>query len=322
MKGQNILVTGGAGFIGCHLVESLIKLGNKVTVIDSLISSTDEYIKGFVEAGTCIFIKGDIRDEKLMNSLQGPFNYLFHMAADPDVKSSVDRPVISFDHNVKGTLNTLELARRMKVKGYIFASSGGTVYGDVETFPVHEEFPLKPISPYGASKAAGEMYISAYANAYEFKAVSGRYANIFGERSTHGVSFDFYNRLRSNPKVLTILGDGMQQKSYLHVSDCVDATILIADNLSKQKKWYDYYNIGSNDWYTVRELASILEEEMGLKDVKHEFTGGEKGWVGDVHKLLLSIKKLEDLGWKPKYNLKQAMHLYISWLKTRQTKSH
>ncbi|MCP4763034.1 MAG: NAD-dependent epimerase/dehydratase family protein [archaeon] len=318
MENQNVLVTGGAGFIGSHLVDSLINTKNKVIVIDSLISSTEEYIQPHIDSGSLIFIKGDIRDEKLLNSISEPIDYIFHMAADPSVKISVESPMDSFDHNVKGTLNILELARRKRVKGFIFASSGGTLYGDVDKFPITESDLLKPISPYGASKAACEMYISAYANAYEFKAVSGRYANIFGERSTHGVSIDFYKKLKENPNELTILGDGMQQKSYLHVSDCVDATICLGNNLSNQEKWYDFNNVGSDEWIIVKEIATIIEDELQLNNVKHLFTGGKKGWVGDVHKMLLSIEKIEKIGWKPKLSFKESMHRYIEWLNNRK----
>jgi UDP-glucose 4-epimerase len=313
MKNSSILVTGGAGFIGSHLVDKLIQLNNHVIVIDSLISSTEEYISPHIKSGKLNFIKGDIRDETVLNRIEN-VEFIFHLAADPNVQISVQKPVNSFDHNVKGTLNILELARRLKVKGLFFASSGGTLYGDVDKFPITEDCLLKPISPYGASKAAGEMYISAYANAYEFKAVSGRYANIFGERSNHGVTYDFYHKLKENPKELTILGDGKQQKSYLHVLDCVEASILITDNLAKQQKFYDYYNIGSNEWYTVDELALIVEKVMKLNKVTHKYTGGERGWVGDVAKMLLSIEKLEKLGWTPRISFESAISRYIEWI--------
>lgn len=314
MREKLCLVTGGAGFIGSNLVDELIERENKLIVIDSLISSTEEYIRPHIDSGDCRFINGDIRDEDMLSEIEDPVDFIFHLAADPDVKTSVETPIVSFSHNVRGTLNILELARRLEVKGFFFASSGGTLYGDVDEFPITESTLLKPISPYGASKAAGEMYISAYANAYHIRSASGRYANIFGERSTHGVSYDFYHKLKVNPEELTILGDGMQQKSYLHVSDCVDATIAIADNLENQKKWYDYYNVGSKEWIQVKKIGRIIEDEMGLEDVEHKYTGGKKGWVGDVHKMLLSIERLENLGWEPKLSFKESMHRYIKWL--------
>ncbi|MHA1820291.1 MAG: SDR family NAD(P)-dependent oxidoreductase [Promethearchaeota archaeon] len=321
MKNATIIVTGGAGFIGSHLVDKLMSNNNKVIVIDNLISSSEKYINKYYNDKNFKFLKIDIRDREDIESIEGDIDYIFHFAADPDVKKSVETPIISFNHNVVGTLNMLELARKKKVKGFIFASSGGTLYGDVERFPISEGDLLRPISPYGASKAAGEMYISAYSNAYEFKAVSARFANIFGERSSHGVSYDFFMKLKENPSELTILGDGLQQKSYLHVSDCIEAVMVLSDNLDKQEKWYDYYNVGSKEWVKVIDIAKIIEKEMGLTNVSHKFTGGKKGWVGDVHKMLLSIEKLESLGWEPRYNFEQGIHKYISWLESEYTKS-
>jgi len=315
MKNQRILVTGGAGFIGSHLVDALVKEGNQVIVIDNLISSTTEYIQPYIDSNTIQFLEADIRDEQSVKSIEGSIDYIFHFAADPDVRESVNTPITSFDHNVKGTMNLLELGRQKKIKGFIFASSGGTLYGDVESFPIKETDLLKPISPYGASKAAGEMYISAYANSYQFKAVSLRLANIFGERSNHGVTYEFFHRLTTNPTNLEILGDGQQKKSYLHVSDCVKAAIVAADTIESQSKYYDYYNVGSEDWITVDDLARALEDIMGLKDVKHSFQGGKKGWVGDVHLLLLSIEKIKALGWNPILSFTEGLKKYVDWMK-------
>jgi UDP-glucose 4-epimerase len=316
MKNNRILVTGGAGFIGSHLVDKLVELENEVIVIDNLISSTTEYIAPHIKSQSIMFLEADIRDATSLQSIEGKLDYIFHFAADPDVRESVVTPLVSFDHNVKGTMNILELARQKKVKGFIFASSGGTLYGDVESFPIKESDLLKPISPYGASKAAGEMYLSAYANSYQFKAISLRLANIFGERSNHGVTYEFYHRLIEDPKELRILGDGQQKKSYLHVSDCVKAAITAADNLDSQVKFYEYFNIGSEDWITVDNLARQLEEIMGLNEVIHTFQGGKKGWVGDVHLLLLSIDKIKKLGWKPKLTFQQGLEKYVNWMKS------
>jgi UDP-glucose 4-epimerase len=316
VKDQKILVTGGAGFIGSHLVDSLMKKKNEVIVIDNLISSSTQYIQKYFESEKFQFIEGDIRNLDDLHKIKSSIDYIFHFAADPDVRQSVHTPLTSFDHNVQGTLNLLELARKKEVKGFIFASSGGTLYGDVDTFPIKETDLLRPISPYGASKAAGEMYISAYANSYNFKAISVRLANIFGERSNHGVTYEFFNRLKENPKELEILGDGQQKKSYLHVSDCVEACLVVADSIHSQEKNYTYYNIGSEDWITVIDLARELETRMGLSGVNHTFTGGQKGWVGDVHLMLLSIDKLKELGWKPQYSFSEGMVKYVKWMES------
>ncbi len=311
---MKILVTGGAGFIGSHLVDYLIEKGHTVVVVDSLIDGYVDNIQPRIDEGKCSFIEGDIRDKKLMLEDLDKTDMIYHMAADPDVKSSVPNPMNSYDHNMNGTLNVLEYARKHNIKKMIFASSGGTVYGEVDKFPIEEDTPLRPISPYGASKAAGEMYLSAYGHAYEMKIAAVRYANIFGERSRHGVGWDFYHKLKENPDELTILGDGTQQKSYLHVSDCVRATVLAGESLENQEKWYEYYNVGSEDWHTVKQIARIYEETLDLEGVEHKFTGGKKGWKGDVAKTLLSLEKIKTIGFEPQVSFEEAVQRYCDWI--------
>ncbi len=311
---MKILLTGGAGFIGSHLNDLLIENGHQTIVVDSLIDGYVENIQHQIDKGVCEFIEEDIRDEKVFLDTFNSVDLVYHLAADPDVRSSVPNPMVSYDHNMNGTMNVLEYMREHDVKKMVFASSGGTVYGDVEKFPVAEDTVLKPISPYGASKAAAEMYLSAYAHSYGMKIASVRYANIFGERSRHGVGWDFYHKLKENPKELTILGNGMQQKSYLHVSDCVRATMLVGNSLDDQAKPYDYFNVGSKEWYTVKEIAKIYEEELGLDSVEHKFTGGERGWKGDVAKTLLSLEKIEKLGFEPRLSYEEGVHLYCEWI--------
>jgi UDP-glucose 4-epimerase len=315
MKNKNIIVTGGAGFIGSHLVDALLAQNNKVIIIDSLISSSEKYIEHHFNLKNCTFIKADIRNINSFKQIKIPIDMIFHLAADPDVKTSVENPTISFDHNVAGTLNVLEFARINDIDSFFFASSGGTLYGDVDTFPIKESVLLNPISPYGASKAASEMYISAYANAYNIKSFSGRLANILGERSQHGVCYDFYMKLKRNPKQLEILGNGMQKKSYLHVSDCINAILSLVDILPEYNSFYDYFNIGSYEWVTVNQIAKIIEENMGLFNVNHTYSGGKKGWVGDIHKMLLSVEKIKDFtGWMPSLSIEKSIKRYIEWL--------
>ncbi len=313
---QKVLVTGGAGFIGSHLVDGLIENGHNVIVLDNLIEGHLEYIQSHIDSGKCQFIKEDILNLEFMLEKLPRVDIIYHFAADPDVRLSVPNPINSFNINVQGTLNVLEYARKYNINKFIFASSGGTVYGDVDVFPITEEIAFKPISPYGASKAAAEMYLSAYASSYHIKSASLRFANIIGERSLHGIGFDFFNHLNENPNVLNILGDGTQKKSYLHVSDTIEAVLLIADNLDNQKKWYDFYNLGSEDWFTVNEIADIYEKELNLSNVKHSYSGGSKGgWVGDVAKMILSIDKIKKLGFLPKVSFEEGVHRYCEWLR-------
>ena len=312
---QKILVTGGAGFIGSHLVDALINNGHYVIVLDNLIEGHLENIQKHIDSGKCQFIKEDILNLEFLLEKLPKVDIIYHFAADPDVRLSVPNPLNSFKQNVQGTLNVLEYARKYKISKFIFASSGGTVYGDVDSFPMTEKLVLNPISPYGASKVAGEMYIAAYASSYHIKSASLRFANIFGERSLHGVGFDFFNHLNENPTLLNILGDGTQKKSYLHVSDAIDGILLVSDNLNNQKSWYDFFNLGSEDWFTVNEIADMYEKELNLSNVKHSYSGGSKGWVGDVAKMMLSIDKVKKIGFLPKVSFDEGVHRYCEWSK-------
>lgn len=309
---KRILLTGGAGFIGSHILDFLMSHGSNVTVLDNLVSSTTKYLEQYFENNKFKFVKGDILEYSLVNDLTSKdIDMIIHMAADPNVKTSVENPIDNFKINVRGTLNLLEAMRKNDVPTFVFASSGGTLYGDVEKFPISEDCALRPISPYGASKAACEVYLSAYAGAYGFSIISLRYANIFGPRSNHGVMYDFFFKLKANPKELVILGDGNQKKSYLYISDTVDASMMLSENI---KKGYDAYNIGSEEWLTVNEIANIIVDELGLSNVTYKYTGGVRGWPGDVTKILLDINKLKKMGWSPRISTEKGIRLYIRWL--------
>ncbi|MCF2141139.1 MAG: NAD-dependent epimerase/dehydratase family protein [Candidatus Lokiarchaeota archaeon] len=311
---MKILITGGAGFIGSHLVDALVTQNHHIMVIDSLIDGHLSNIQSHIDSGICEFIQADIRDRKIMLEELPKVDMIFHFAADPDVRNSVPNPMSSYDHNMNGTMMILEYMRAHNIKKMLFASSGGTIYGEVDEYPIFEKTQFHPISPYGASKAGAEMYLSAYAHSYGFKIASVRFANIFGERSRHGVGWDFYHHLKENPYELTILGDGTQQKSYMHVSDAIQAVLLVSEQIENQKKPYDAFNVGSESWYTVDEIAQIYEREMGLENVNHQYTGGSRGWVGDVAKMLLSIDKLKGLGFKEQVTFTEGVHRYVNWM--------
>ncbi|MFH1785402.1 MAG: NAD-dependent epimerase/dehydratase family protein [Candidatus Micrarchaeota archaeon] len=300
---MKVAVTGGAGFIGSHLVDKLIEEKNTVTVIDNLCAGKQEHVDT-----KATFIKKDIR-QNLSNEFKD-IEAVFHFAADPEVRSSATAPTNGFDINVVGTMSVLEACRTSKVKHIILASTS-TVYGYSETIPTPEDNMCSPISNYGASKLACEAYFSSYSSSYGIKSTCLRFANIFGERSTHGVMFDFYNKLKKNPNELEILGDGKQDKSYLHVSDCVSA-ILTA--FKKQKKTSDVYNVGSQEKTTVNHLAKLVCNNLGI-DPLFKYTGSKQGWVGDVPLMLLDVSKLEKLGWKQKLNFADGVKQYVNWLR-------
>ncbi|MEM2466528.1 MAG: NAD-dependent epimerase/dehydratase family protein, partial [Candidatus Bathyarchaeia archaeon] len=288
-----VFITGGAGFIGSHLVDRLCEMGKDVVVFDNLSSGNIENIKKWLNAPNFKFIRGDLLYlEEVIKPIIG-CETVFHLAANPEVRVSSENPKIHYEQNILATFNLLEVVRKVgHVKTLVFTSSS-TVYGDAEIIPTPEDYaPLKPISTYGASKLAAEALISAYANIYGFKAIIYRLANIVGLRSQHGVIHDFIKKLNENPKRLEILGNGTQKKSYLHVKDCIDA-ILIGLEASNGK--VSVFNIGSEDQIIVKEIADIVCAKMGLKNVRYVFTGGVnggRGWRGDVKVMLLSVERL------------------------------
>lgn len=303
-----VFITGGAGFIGSHLVDKLCENRVEVVVFDNLTAGRMENLKKWLNTPSFKFVFGDLLFyKKIIESLVG-CETVFHLAANPEVRISSTDPKVHYEQNVLATFNLLEAIRKVGgVKTLIFASSSA-VYGDAEEIPTPEDYsPLEPISVYGASKLASEALITSYAYTYGFKALIYRLANIVGSRARHGVIYDFVKKLRENPKKLEILGDGTQTKSYLHVEDCVDA-MLMGINLNREK--VEIYNVGSEDQVTVKEIADIVCEKMGLNNVQYMFTGGVdggRGWKGDVKFMLLSIDKIKKLGWKPKLNSRQAI---------------
>lgn len=302
---MEILITGGAGFIGSHLAEKLSR-NNKILVFDNLSSGK----KDFLKTVECKIIDADITNKDAIVSACEGVEMVYHMAASPDVRRSTTKPLDTFRNNVVGTVNVLEACRNNGVKKIIFASSS-TVYGIADIVPTPEEAPILPISNYGAAKAACENYIMSYSYLYGIHGIILRYANIIGPRTTHGVIYDFYNKLKANPKELEILGDGTQKKSYLHVSDCVGATIL---STKASEKPFDIFNVCAKDQITVKKIADIIVSHLGLSDVKYKYTGGKIGWKGDVPKFLLDSKKLVSRGWAPKYSTEQAIIDTVDWL--------
>lgn len=308
---SRFIVTGGAGFIGSHLVDYLVERlrAEEVIIIDNLSSGSLVNIKGHLEKGVARLVEADLaRGGEWVKAFRD-VDTVFHYAANPEVRVSTVEPRIHFDNNVVATFNVLEAMRISDVEGIVFASSS-TVYGEPSVIPTPEDHPLKPISVYGASKLASEALIQAYCELYGFKALILRYANIIGARSNHGVIVDFINKLRADPSRLEILGDGTQRKSYLHVSDAVEATMHLVASRLGAARGAEVYNIGNRDWVTVTEIADIVVDEMGLKSVEYVFkrtTPDGRGWPGDVKLMLLDTKRLESLGWRPKLSSRDAV---------------
>jgi UDP-glucose 4-epimerase len=313
VKKKFALVTGGAGFIGSHLVDRLLDEGWHVRVIDNFSTGKRENLTRHKDNPDLEEVKGDLKSfEDCLKAVES-VEVVFHFAANPEVRVSTTHPRNHFDENVVATFNLLEAIRQNKdVKRLVFASSSG-VYGEPDTIPVGESAPIKPVSVYGATKAACENLIHAYSKLYGVRAVILRYANVVGPRMRHGVVYDFILKLRKNSGVLEILGDGKQIRSYLYVTDSVEATLTA---LNRAKRDFEVYNVGNDDWLTVTEVADIVANFLNLDDVRciYKPVAHGIGWLGDVKRVSLDIAKIRSLGWKPKMSSNEAIRATVKFL--------
>ncbi len=299
------VVTGGAGFIGSHLVDALVAQGNEVLVIDNLSVNGTETIDRHIKSGKVRLRKVDLLTEGWQDSLTGA-RRVYHLAADPDVRQSAVTPDPTIQNNILATYRVLEAMRTHSVREIVFTSTS-TIYGEATVIPTPEDYtPLEPISVYGASKLACEALISAYCHSFDMRSWVFRFANIIGERSGHGVITDFIQKLKNNPAELEILGDGRQTKSYLEVHACVEAMLYAVGHA---KDPVNTFNIGSEDWIDVKTIADIVAVEMHLEKVRQRFTGGTRGWVGDVPKMQLGVEKIKALGWKPRIGSQESVRI-------------
>jgi len=308
LKPMRVLVTGGAGFIGSHLVDRLMAEGHKVRVLDNLASGSMKNLKQWESHPSFEFTRGDLLDRETTRKAVKGCAHIYHLAANPEVQAKKAGPEEHFKQNIEATYSLLEAIRGSTVNLLAFASSS-TVYGDAEVLPTPEDYgPLVPISLYGASKLACEALISAYASMYGFKAVIYRLANVVGPRSNHGVIWDFTGKLREDPHTMEVLGDGKQSKSYLHVDDCIEGFLRGVES----GRQVAIYNMGSEDRVTVLEIADIVRKTAGCPDAKVILTGGVdggRGWKGDVKLMQLDMSRLRSIGWTPMHNSAEAIRL-------------
>ena len=300
-------VTGGAGFIGSHLVDRLARDGNEVTVYDNFSSGRREFIEHHLNKPYFRLVKADLLDEDVLDAEIKEHDVVFHLAAIPDVRLGEKKPDIS-KIDILSTYNLLDAMRKNDVEMVVFSSSS-TVYGETPPIPLSENYgPLLPISVYGAAKLACEGLISSFCHTFDMKGWIFRFANVVGSRCTHGVIYDFIRKLRKNPRELEILGDGKQRKSYLYIEDCVNGMLF---GFEKSREQINLFNLGTDGTTEVNEIAKMVIDEMGLKDVKLKYTGGKRGWKGDVPRFQFDISKIKSLGWEPKYDSSDAVRKAI-----------
>jgi UDP-glucose 4-epimerase len=304
MNSRKILVTGGGGFIGSHLVDRLLDEGNHVTVYDNLSSGKNEFLSHHDGNTRFRLVKADLLDfETLLRAIEG-HEVVFHLSANPDARRGIEDTSLDLKQETEATYHVLEAMRRNRIGKIVFSSSG-TVYGETPVIPLAENYgPLFPISLYGAGKLASEGLISAFCHTFNVQAWIMRFANVIGSRTTHGVIFDFLQKLKDNPGELEILGDGTQEKPYLHVADCVDG-ILFAFEHSDER--INVFNLGPDSSTDVTTIANIIGERLGLRDVAFKYTGGERGWPGDVPQVRYDIKKMKTLGWQASLTSDEAV---------------
>lgn len=303
--GTRTFVAGGAGFVGSHLVEALLRRSNgEVVVYDNLTSGTRSRLHAVLDNERFRLVVADIRSlDELVDAMRGS-DHVYLLASNPDIAVAAADPAIDFWQGTYLTHNVLE-AMRVNAVARITYASGSGVYGDQGETEVDEEFgPLIPISTYGASKLASEAMIAAYAHMFGIEAVAFRFANVVGPRQTHGVTYDFVRRLSEDPSELRILGDGSQSKSYIHVEDVVGAMLLLS-----QQGWegFEIFNAATGDYMTVAEIAELVVERMGLADVRYSYTGGDRGWRGDVPVVRFRTAKLASRGWRCTYTSREAI---------------
>ena len=300
-------VTGGAGFIGSHLVDKLIEKGHTVTVFDDLSSGKTEFIKHHLENDNFNFAKADLIDVKKVSKEIERHDVVFHIAANPDVRMGAQKPDIA-KKDILATYNLLDAMRENEIKKIVFSSSS-TIYGETPPFPLPENYgPLLPISVYGAAKLAAEGLISSFCHTFDMQGWIYRFANVVGIRGTHGVIVDFINKLRKNSHELEILGDGKQRKPYLYVTECVDGILF---GFERSNEEVNFFNLGCDSATEVTRIGELVVDEMNLGDVKFKYTGGKRGWPGDVPRFQLDVTKINKLGWKAKYSSDEAIRKAI-----------
>ncbi|AJZ76141.1 NAD-dependent epimerase/dehydratase family protein [Candidatus Nitrosotenuis cloacae] len=306
---NSVLITGGAGFIGSHIAERLTNSGINVKVVDNFVTGKKGNLAKCLSKKNFRLYELDLGNLDDSNEFLSDVDVVFHMAADPEVRTGYDKPEDSFNQNIRNTFNLLQKIRHSKVKKIVFASSS-SVYGDATILPTPENYsPLLPISHYGASKLACEALISSFCHNYNMKGIIVRPANVIGSRGRHGLIWDLVHKLKNDNSKLEILGDGKQVKSFIHINDGIEGIFHL---IAKVKENVGIFNLGSDDSIEIMTVAKTVCKNMNLQEINIYTTGGidgGRGWKGDIKKAHLDISKLKNLGWKPKMSSVEAVDL-------------
>lgn len=302
---MNILITGGAGFIGSHICDQLVQRGHTLVIADNLVLGSLDNINHLTNRRDVSFVEMDVSDRPVLEALfdKHDFHCVFHMAANSDIARSHADPDVDFTNTLATTYSVLEAMRKHQVKRIVFASTSA-IYGEAPGKIREDHGPLFPISHYGAAKLASEAFISSFCENYGIQAWITRFPNVVGDRSTHGAIYDFANKLHKTPERLEVLGDGSQVKPYVHVSDLVAAILFTWDNSNDQM---NFFNIGGDTRASVRRMAEITVEESPNPSAEIVYTGGDRGWVGDVPKVEYDTSKIKALGWTPQLDSESAV---------------
>lgn len=307
-------VTGGAGFIGSNMTDWLLKLGNEVVVYDNFSTGRMEFLKEACKSPKCTLVRGDCLDEDKLASSMAGCDFVFHFAANADVRMGCEHPKKDLEQNTMATFHVLEAMRANNMKTIAFSSTG-SVYGEAKVIPTPEDgpFPIQT-SLYGASKLACEGLIAAYCEGFGFTSYIFRFVSILGERYTHGHIFDFYRKLKEDESQLYVLGNGKQKKSYLYIGDCLKG---ILTGIEKGGRGVNVYNLGTDEYCEVNDSIKWITKKLGVSP-KLSYAGGERGWVGDNPFIYLDTKKIQNLGWKAEYTIQEGVLKTVEYLEKNE----
>ncbi len=307
---MHYLVTGAAGFIGSHLVDRLLALGHEVTGYDNFSTGQEEFLREALASPRFRLIRADVLDQAALEEAMEGVEFVFHLAANADVRFGTRHPWKDLEQNTVGTWRVLEAMRKRGVRRIAFASTG-SIYGEPSVFPTPEDCPF-PVqtSLYGASKLAAEGFIEAYAEGFGFQSWIFRFVSILGERYSHGHVFDFFKQLREHPDELYVLGNGRQRKSYLYVGDCIEAMLLAVEKAAGK---VNIFNLGTDEYCEVNDSIRWITERLGLKP-RLIYSGGDRGWVGDNPFIFLDCSRIKALGWRARLTIREAVVRTVEYL--------